>query len=147
MAKKIKSDYDGMIVLSAPINILDDDGRIISIYALLYNTDKHNDDLWQWEVNRYIGYLQSCVKVQEKGGKLVPGQWITDEGDIIPLNHGEKGLIHKLIKREIQSYLMVEYEHRLKFYEDEVEDMWVISPTPIIRSGFKINGKEVRDEN
>lgn len=144
MAKKIKSDYNGMVVLSAPINILDDNGRIISIYALLYDTQKHFDDLWQWELNRYISYLLGCVQVQEKDCEISPELWILSNGNMIPLAVGHKNLIHKIMKSKIEPYLISEYEKRIEFYEDEVEDMWVISPAPLIRHGFLVKGKEVK---
>lgn len=146
MAKKIKTDYDGLLVLGAPINILDDHGSIISIYALLYNRDKHRDDLFMWELNRYISYLLGCVEVQNKGCKIAPELWIMEDGNMIPLNVGAKNVIYRVMKNRIDPYLIVEYEEPLEFYEDEIEDMWVISPAPIIRRGILIKGKEVKDE-
>lgn len=142
MAKKIKTKYDGMVVLDGPINILDDHGCIISIYALLFDKQKNFDDLFIWELNRYLSYLYGCVEIQNKDCKIAPELWIMPDGNMIPLSFGHKNLIHKVMKSRIQPYLIVEYDTPLEFYEEEVDDMFVISTAPLIGRGFLINRKE-----
>ena len=50
--------YDAVVKFNIPILIQDDNGELHTIYGILYNQQrKHRDDLFLWEVNRYITYL------------------------------------------------------------------------------------------
>lgn len=120
--------YDGVVVFHTPVQIRDDHDEIITIYGLLYNREqKHADDLWTWELNRYISYLQGCQRVQQKGCKLAPGLIITATDNIIALNNRLKSLIYRIMKKDMIWYRLLEPEKPFTIEPDEVEDIFIIS--------------------
>ncbi|MCH5335468.1 MAG: hypothetical protein J1D86_06685, partial [Alistipes sp.] len=69
MDKKNVPMYDAVVVFDIPVEIANDRGERIYIFGLLYDkTLKHKDDLWTWELNRYLCYLQGCQTVQTNNG-------------------------------------------------------------------------------
>ena len=73
MKAKDKTDYDAIVVFQRPIIIKDDHGDGIRIYGIMYDSARrHADDMWTWEINRFLAYLLACEKVQEnKGNSLL----------------------------------------------------------------------------
>ena len=139
--KKSKTDavewYDGFVYFNVPILITNDADEIITIHGLLYNRDqKHNDDLWLWELNRFICYLQGCENVQKNQGKLVPEQWITSDGNIIALDVSHKNFIYTAMRDRMIGYKIVESDLPYMIEEGDTEDVFVISPDFIIRNGI-----------
>lgn len=62
MAKN-EEHYDAIVSFDEPIMIQDDNGELHTIYGILYNQKRrHHDDLFLWEVNRYITYLMGCSR-------------------------------------------------------------------------------------
>lgn len=55
MGKNKKSNFDGIVSFDMPVHIKNDNEEEISIYGLLFNKkERHDDDLWSWELNRYM---------------------------------------------------------------------------------------------
>ena len=132
--------YDSVVILENPIKILDDDEKPISIYGFLYNKGKkHEDDLWQWELNRYIAYVLASEKVQQNDAKLAPEMWILSNGNSIYLKTGHKNLIYRLMKDKLPEYRIKEYLEPFADIKDgETEGEFVISESFIERYGYEI---------
>ncbi len=120
--------FDGAVVFQDPINIRDDHDEVITIYGLLYNQEqKHTDDLWTWELNRYICYLQGCERAQDNGCRLAPGLLITATDNIIALNYRFKSLIYKIMKEDMTRYRLVEPSEPFGILPDDTEDIFITS--------------------
>ena len=129
-----KIQYDAMVIFDTPIQIVDDGGDVISIYGLLYNQDeKHKDDLWTWELNRYICYLQGCERAQSNGCKLAPELLITKDENMIALKVRFKNLIYRIMKKHLIRYRMVELTDPIKIHFGETDDNLIISQQLINR--------------
>ncbi len=129
-----KKQYDAMVIFDTPIQIVDDGGDVISIYGLLYNQDeKHKDDLWTWELNRYICYLQGCERAQSNGCKLAPELLITKDENMIALKVRFKNLIYRIMKKHLIRYRMVELTDPIKIHFGETDDNLIISQQLINR--------------
>lgn len=129
--------YDGFVAFQEPILITNDANETIPIYGLLYNRERrHRDDLWTWELNRYLAYLQGCENVQKNGGKLVPEQWITSDGNIIPLDVSNKNFIYKTMKHRLTEYKISEDMVPFEIEDGDVDDVFVISQEFSIRNGL-----------
>ena len=73
MGKNKKSNFDGIVSFDMPVHIKNDKEEEISIYGLLFNKkERHGDDLWTWELGRFLCYLQGAERVQNNGGGLAP---------------------------------------------------------------------------
>ncbi|MDE7459851.1 MAG: hypothetical protein K2M85_02055 [Paramuribaculum sp.] len=108
--------------------------QVVSIYGLLYDKDtKHKDDLWIWELNRYICYLMGCEKAQSNGCKLAPELFITEDGNMIALNVELKNLIYRIMKEKMTGYRIIETIEAFEPCPDEVQDIFVISQQLISR--------------
>ncbi len=126
--------YNGVVVFQTPIQIRNDHDEVISIYGLLYNWEqKHKDDLWTWELNRYICYLQGCERAQENGCRLAPGLLITATDNMIPLNYRIKSQIYRIMKEDMIDYRLVEPVETFEINEDQVDDTCIISQKLIDR--------------
>ena len=126
--------YDALVILDMPIHITNDAGEVVSIYGLLYDKDtKHKDDLWTWELNRYICYLMGCEKAQSNGCRLAPELFITEDGNMIALNVELKNLIYRIMKERMTGYRIIETIEPLELHHDEVQDIFVIYQEPILR--------------
>ena len=146
MGKDKKIKYDGLVCFEKPVCIRDDFNRTILIYGLLFEKDKrHKDDLWTWELNRFISFLQGCEKAQNNGCRISPDKIIMPNGKEIKLTVEVKNIIYKIIKPEIIDYTINEYYEPLETNESEVEDMFVISQPFIVRNwiapAYKISDK------
>ena len=129
--------YDGFVAFQEPVLITNDANETIPIYGLLYNRERrHRDDLWTWELNRYLAYLQGCENVQKNGGKLVPEQWITSDDNIIPLDVSNKNFIYKTMKHRLIEYKISEYIVPFEIEDGDVDDVFVISQEFSIRNGL-----------
>lgn len=107
--KHSKNKYDGMVVFETPILITDQTDEKHFIYGLLYNKDEmHKNDLWTWEINRFIAYLLGCQRMTENGGELTTDAWLSSCGKIIPLTPAAKNFIYKLEKKELPRYTIDE---------------------------------------
>ena len=135
MDKKEKlPTYDGIVVFDEPVKIKNADDDTISIWGLLYDRSlKHADDLWTWELNRYICYLMGCQTVQEKNGDLAPELWITFNNHIIRLGATIKNFIHRLLQNRMIGYKVVEYDLPPEIGEEEHEDLFITSIEPLLR--------------
>lgn len=135
MDKKEKlPTYDGIVVFDEPVKIKNADDDTISIWGLLYDRSlKHGDDLWTWELNRYICYLMGCQTVQEKNGDLAPELWITSNNHIIRLGATIKNFIHRLLQNRMIGYKVVEYDRPPEIGEEEHEDLFITSKEPLLR--------------
>lgn len=129
--------YDGFVAFQEPVLITNDANETIPIYGLLYNRERrHRDDLWTWELNRYLAYLQGCENVQKNGGKLVPEQWLTSDDNIIPLNVSNKNFIYKTMKHRLIEYKISEDIVPFEIEDGDVDDVFVISQEFSIRNGL-----------
>ena len=129
--------YDGFVAFQEPVLITNDANETIPIYGLLYNRERrHRDDLWTWELNRYLAYLQGCENVQKNGGKLVPEQWITSDDNIIPLDVSNKNFIYKTMKHRLIEYKISEDIVPFEIEDGDVDDVFVISQEFSIRNGL-----------
>lgn len=147
MKETSEHNYDGLIIFSEPVIIHDDEDKDIKIYGLIYNKElRHADDLWQWQINRYICYLMGCQRIQEKNGNIAPELFITSDGYQIPLRDSTKTLIYKLLKEEMILYRIVESEKPFEIDEETCEDMFVISKSFIDKYG-PCNTNEKREES
>lgn len=127
-------EYDALVVFNMPIHITNDAEEVVSIYGLLYDKEtKHKDDLWTWELNRYICYLMGCAKAQSNGCRLAPGLFITENGNIIALNVELKNLIYRIMKDKMTGYRIIETIEAFEPCPDEVQDIFVISQQLISR--------------
>lgn len=127
-------EYDALVILDVPIHITNDAGEVVSIYGLLYDKEtKHKDDLWTWELNRYICYLMGCEKAQSNGCRLAPGLFITENGNMIALNVELKNLIYRIMKDKMTGYRIIETIEAFEPCPDEAQDIFVISQQLISR--------------
>ena len=134
---EIVNEYDGYVGFDVPILISNDENETIPIYGLLYNRERrHRDDLWTWELNRYICYLQGCENVQKNGGKLVPEQWITCEGNIIALDVNSKNFVYQTMRHRMIGYRIFEDVLPYEFGDEDVDDIFVLSPDFLIKNGL-----------
>lgn len=133
-----KGYYNSLVVFQRPIQIMDDRKNAIAIYGLLYNRrERHKDDLWTWELNRYLCYLLGCEKIQKSGCRLAPELIITQTENMIALNVELKNLIYRIMKDKMIDYLIVEPKVPFKIYETETEDIFVISKKLLQRVQYK----------
>lgn len=129
-----KKQYDAMVVFDTPVQIVDDGGDVIFIYGLLYNqAERHKDDLWTWELNRYICYLQGCERAQSNGCKLAPELLITNDDNMIALKVIFKNLIYRIMKKHMIRYRIVEPTEPIKIHSGEIDDNLIISQQLINR--------------
>ena len=135
-----EASYDGLVIFDSAIKILDDEQKPIFIYGLLFSKEqKHHDDLWQWELNRFLAYLMGCEKVQENKGKLAPEMWVLSNGNSINLKLEQKNLIYRLMKEQLMGYRIKEFiEPFADIKEGETEREFVISESFIERYGYEI---------
>ena len=152
MRKIIQPSFDGIVVFDMPISIINDNGETHNIYGLLFDKKTKNaDDLWQWQINRYICYLQAASEIQMKGGEISPEMWILPNGNKIYLNNDHKNLIYRCVKDRLINYRIVEYETSLNIQPGESEDAFLISREPLFRHGLVPEGEiqinEVGDED
>ena len=134
MVKEKQPMYDAVVVFDVPVEIANDRGERIYIFGLLYDkTLKHKDDLWTWELNRYLCYLQGCQTVQTNNGKLAPELWITPDEQLIALKVETKNYIYRIMRERMQGYRVVEYDQPLDLKPEEHEDLFVISKEPLVR--------------
>lgn len=140
--KRIPNDkgYNGVVIFDEPVKIKDDEGKPIPIFGILYNKDeKHRDDIWLWELNRFLTYLVASARVQERNGKIAPEMWILGSGQTINLNVENKNLIYRLLKDEIPSYKVKEFDEPFKdIKEGETEGEFVVSESFLERYGYEI---------
>lgn len=129
--------YDGFVGFQEPVLITNDANETIPIYGLLYNRNRrHRDDLWTWELNRYLAYLQGCESVQKNKGKLVPEQWITSNDNIISLDVNNKNFIYRIMKHRLIEYKISENIVPFEIEKGDVDDVFVISQEFSIRNGL-----------
>ena len=135
-----KENYDGVAIFDKPIRILDDENNPIPIYGLMFSKGrKHADDLWQWELNRYLAYLMACEVVQKQNGKLAPEMLLLGSGHSINLKVETKNVIYRLMKDDLIGFRIKEYiEPFMDIREGETEGDFVISESFIERYGFEI---------
>lgn len=109
MGKNKKSNFDGIVSFDMPIHIKNDNEEDISIYGLLFNKkERHGDDLWIWELGRFLCYLQGAERVQNNGGGLAPEVFYTPSGRMIKLDIGLKNLICRLMIDSTCTYRMIQ---------------------------------------
>ena len=128
MGLHFKQVFDSFIVFSKPLELYNDNGENIKIYGLLYfKEDTHNDNLWQWKLNRYIAYLVGCTRLQDNNGYLQPETFITPQGLKIELSNSLKNFIYDTLKNELPSYTTVEHAYSLILEDSEHEGRFIIS--------------------
>lgn len=128
MGKNKKSNFDGIVSFDMPIHIKNDNEDEISIYGLLFNKkERHDDDLWCWELNRYLCYLQGAERVQKNGGNLAPEVFYTPSGRMIKLGLELKNLICRLMNDKRMGYRVIEFIEPLEIRPDEADDIFIIS--------------------
>ena len=138
MSKEQSTIYDAMVVFDSPIEIMTDSGERISIFGLLYEKErKHKDDLWTWQLNRYICYLQGCQRIQERGGRLAPELWISSKQNLLTLRTPLKNLIYRIIKHRMIGYRQLEFTRPLEIRPTEHEDLFLTSSEPLTRYDLK----------
>ena len=134
MMKNTENQYDGMVILDIPIKIKDDEGKALPIYGLLYNKEyRHNDDLWQWQLNRYLCYLLGCTRIQKNKGTLVPDLFITSEGNSICMNDSVKNLLYRLLKKDMPTFRVMESDKPFEIEKNEIDCNFIISKKLIDR--------------
>lgn len=138
---KLKNKYDGMVIFETPILIIDHTYEKHYIYGLLYKKEvMHKNDLWTWEINRYLAYLLGCQKHTEKGGELTSDTWFTSKGKIIPLSPEAKNFIYKLEKTELPKYTIDEVTP-IKLSDGDYEgDFLLINPYLNLHSTSQAEG-------
>lgn len=128
MGKNKKSNFDGIVSFDMPVHIKNDNEEDISIYGLLFNKkERHDDDLWSWELNRYMCYLQGAERVQNNGGGLAPEVFYTPSGRMIKLDIELKNLICRLMNDKRMGYRIIEFIKPLVIGENEADDIFIIS--------------------
>lgn len=128
MGNSKKSNFDGIVSFDMPIHIKNDSEEEISIYGLLFNKkERHDDDLWCWELNRYLCYLQRAERVQKNGGNLAPEVFYTPSGRMIKLDIELKNLICRLMNVKRMGYRVIEFIEPLEIRPDESDDIFIIS--------------------
>lgn len=147
---EIKLAYDSLIYFnSIPITILDDAGKKINIYGILYNKQSaHEEDLFLgFFVNRYICYLRACEIIQQKGGQLAPDFWELQNGNKITLQLAHKNLIYRIMRNRMLWYRIIETDGALELKEDEFDGNFLISKKPLLRMGIEEpkNKRELED--
>lgn len=144
-------EYDAIVVFDNPITIRVDECEKRQIYGLLYfKSEAHKEDLWIWNLNRYISYLSACEKIQNSKGELKPETVITPQGRIITLSSEIKNLIYRVMRDRMTSYRLVEFNSSLVVYSDEFEDRFIVSQDLLSRYGIEVNRiktVEVYDED
>lgn len=142
-----KERYDAIVSFDEPIMIQDDNGELHTIYGILYNQKRrHHDDLFLWEVNRYITYLMGCSRAVKNGGSIAPELWVAKSGEMIILDNAAKDYIYQTIKDDMIGYRLLEYDKPIDILPDEVEGELVIAPSILLQFTPQINiqykGKE-----
>ncbi len=128
MGKNKKSNFDGIVSFDMPVHIKNDKEEEISIYGLLFNKkERHGDDLWTWELGRFLCYLQGAERVQNNGGGLAPEVFYTPSGRMIKLDIGLKNLICRLMIDKCIGYRIIEFIEPLEIRSDEADDIFIIS--------------------
>lgn len=128
MGKNKKSNFDGIVSFDMPVHIKNDNEEDISIYGLLFNKkERHDDDLWSWELNRYMCYLRGAEKIQKNGGGLAPEVFYTPSGRMIKLGLELKNLICRLMDDKRMGYRIIELIEPLEIRPDEADDIFIIS--------------------
>ena len=128
MDKMKRSKYDAIVCFYLPIHIKNDEGDTIPIYGILYDKDaRHKDDLWTWQLNRYICFLQGCERVQINGGKLAPEVWYTYSGRMIELTNQHKNFIYRIMKKDMMDYRITEFVSPIEYKPEEIDDIFIIS--------------------
>ena len=142
-----KLAYDSIVLFdSLPFVIKNDEGKEITIWGILYNKqDRHDDDLWIFEVNRYISYLKFCQDVQYKGGRLSPDEVELPDGNIISLQVSHKNLLYRLYRDKLLWYTLVERD-LLDLKPDEVDESFLISDEPLKRMKIDYGRLEVKKD-
>lgn len=128
MGKNKKSNFDRIVSFDMPVHIKNDNEEEISIYGLLFNKkERHEDDLWTWELGRFLCYLQGSEKIQKNGGGLAPEVFYTPSGRMIKLGLELKNLICRLMKDRKTGYRIIEFIEPLEIRPDEADDTFIIS--------------------
>ena len=145
-----KLGYDSIIYFdSIPITILDDQGKEINIYGILYNRQSaHEEDLYLgFFVNRYICYLRASEIIQQKGGKLAPDFWELPNGNKITLQLPQKNLIYRIMRERMLWYRIIETDGALDLKEDEYDGNFLISKNPLLRMEIEVpqNKRELEE--
>ncbi|MCH5234804.1 MAG: hypothetical protein J1E16_05880 [Muribaculaceae bacterium] len=145
-----KLGYDSIIYFdSIPITILDDQGKEINIYGILYNRQTaHEEDLYLgFFVNRYICYLMASEIIQQKGGQLAPDFWELPNGNKITLQLPQKNLIYRIMRDRMLWYRIIETDGALDLKEDEYDGNFLISKNPLLRMGIEVpqNKRELEE--
>lgn len=145
----IKPAVNSIILFeSRPTRIKNDLGEEIEIYGILYNRIiKHDDDLFIYEVNRYVSYLRGCEKIQSKGAELYPTAWVLPNANKVSLKLTTKELIYKLMRNKRLGYRIVEREAPLELREDEVDGCFLISTKPLERMGINYGVRKDNQKN
>lgn len=131
-----KIKYDGIVILSEPVSIINDNNEKISIYGIFYEkSETHHEELFSWTMRQYITYLYSNQLVQTNNGTISPESWTTAEGDTIPLTDDVKDYVYKIKEKEIPEYRFVENESPFVINSGEAEDDWLISSSFLVRYG------------
>lgn len=126
--------YDAVVKFNIPILIQDDNGELHTIYGILYNQQrKHRDDLFLWEVNKYITYLMGCSRAVINGGSIAPELWVAKSGEMIILDNGAKDYIYQTMKDEMIGYRLLEFNSPLDILPEDVEGEWVIEPSVFLQ--------------
>ena len=129
MAEKNTGYYDSVVILDSPIVLRDDEGEGIYIYGLLYEKERsHQDEIFIWELRRYLSYLKGCEKILDNGCALAPEIWVMEDGRMINLTVEHKNLIHRIMGDRIQSFTLEETNQPLILNPEHTEDIFVTSP-------------------
>ena len=128
MEEENKNTYDSLIIFNEPISLFDDLGNIKTIYGLTYcKESKHEDDLFNWQIRRFISFLLAASDFQNSGGRLEPDCWIKNGGEIVPLTQEFKNKLYNEYRERIEPYTIVEYKAPFETSEQMVEDGFLIA--------------------
>ena len=139
--------WDSIILFdSLPVSIKNDEGKEITIWGILYNKqDRHEDDLFIFEVNRYLAYLRFCQELQSKGGELSPDEIELPDENRISLQISHKNLLYRLYRDKIFWYFLIEKD-TLDLKPSEVDGNFLISEEPLKRMKIDYEKKEIKKD-
>lgn len=142
-----KYPYDGVVMFSTPLKLLDGDGILKNVYGSLFSTSKLNEFTEKYRCNgyppqrvldKYITHLITYHNFLKNGGEF------TEDGNMI--NRWKERFSISPETWEILPYIMdVEYEvliykqEPIEIKEGETHEDWVLDENLITRLKKKIN--------
>lgn len=128
------TEYNAVIEFGYPIDIRDDVGNVCLIYGLLYNTE-NRDDMFIWEVSRYIAYLQAMVRLQANGTIISPDTLTLSNGNITYISNTTKNFFYRFMKPYLMRFKIHEFKNVIELYPNEHEADFLVMPAPFRRLG------------